>query len=236
MFRASHIQYEHSDRVRGLATGGIGAMHRLAQHTGLVAALDRHVTLLKVHLSLAGIARTTGMGASSATAWRSAGSRCKTAPSSATFRRNHAFAQVLVIRPDGGRSSACPYEPAANTGLQVAAEEHGPSATCGYPPACDTNCREHCRSFGRAGSAVKRPTSAKTRRTGTADHFVSHIVWAGIACGTAGLAGWRPVDDCVRFAARVSRHLLCHLPQRPVTHGWTLARRARRDRVERCEP
>ncbi len=39
--------------------------------------------------------------ASSAIAWRSAGSRCKTAPSSATFRRNHAFAQVLVIRPDG---------------------------------------------------------------------------------------------------------------------------------------
>ncbi len=50
MYRARHIQYEHSDRVRGLATGGIGAMHRLAQHTGLVAALDRHVTLLKRHV------------------------------------------------------------------------------------------------------------------------------------------------------------------------------------------
>ena len=50
MFQASNIQYEHSDRVRGLASGGIGAMHRLAQHTGLVAALDQHVTLLKVHL------------------------------------------------------------------------------------------------------------------------------------------------------------------------------------------
>ena len=36
MYRASNIQYEHSDRVRGLASGGIGAMHRLAQHTGLV--------------------------------------------------------------------------------------------------------------------------------------------------------------------------------------------------------
>ena len=35
MYRASHIQYEHSDRVRGLASGGIGAMHQLAQHTGL---------------------------------------------------------------------------------------------------------------------------------------------------------------------------------------------------------
>lgn len=50
MYRARNIQYEHSDRVRGLATGGIGAMHRLAQHTGLVEALDRHVAVLKVHL------------------------------------------------------------------------------------------------------------------------------------------------------------------------------------------
>ena len=50
MYRASNIQYEHSDRVRGLASGGIGAMHRLAQHTGLVAAIDRHVEVLKVHL------------------------------------------------------------------------------------------------------------------------------------------------------------------------------------------
>ena len=50
MYRANNIQYEHSDRVRGLASGGIGAMHRLAQHTGLVAALDQHVDLLKRHL------------------------------------------------------------------------------------------------------------------------------------------------------------------------------------------
>ena len=50
MYTASNIQYEHSDRVRGLASGGIGAMHQLAQHTGLVQAIDRHVTLLKVHL------------------------------------------------------------------------------------------------------------------------------------------------------------------------------------------
>ena len=50
MFRASHVQYEHSDRVRGLASGGIGAMHRLAQRSGLVAALDQQVKLLKVHL------------------------------------------------------------------------------------------------------------------------------------------------------------------------------------------
>ncbi len=50
MYRASHVQYEHSDRVRGLATGGIGAMHRLAQSTGLVDAIDQQVAVLKVHL------------------------------------------------------------------------------------------------------------------------------------------------------------------------------------------
>jgi hypothetical protein len=50
MYRASNIQYEHSDRVRGLASGGIGAMHRLAQSTGLVRAIDEQVEVLKVHL------------------------------------------------------------------------------------------------------------------------------------------------------------------------------------------
>ncbi len=50
MYRASNVHYEHSDRVRGLTSGGIGAMHRLAQHTGLVQAIDRHVAVLKVHL------------------------------------------------------------------------------------------------------------------------------------------------------------------------------------------
>ena len=44
------MQYEHSDRVRGLQSGGIGAMHRLAVHTGVVAAIDRHVQVLKAHL------------------------------------------------------------------------------------------------------------------------------------------------------------------------------------------
>ncbi len=50
MYRASNMHYEHSDRVRGLATGGIGAMHQLAQHTGLVDAIDRRVAVLKVAL------------------------------------------------------------------------------------------------------------------------------------------------------------------------------------------
>ena len=44
------MEYEHSDRVRGLASGGIGAMHQLAQHTGLVEAIDRHLKVLKVAL------------------------------------------------------------------------------------------------------------------------------------------------------------------------------------------
>ena len=38
MYRAAHIQDQHSDRVRGLASGGIGAIHQLARHTGLVDA------------------------------------------------------------------------------------------------------------------------------------------------------------------------------------------------------
>jgi len=50
MYRAGNIQYEHSDRVRGLASGGIGAMHRLAQHTRLDDAINQRVDVLKVHL------------------------------------------------------------------------------------------------------------------------------------------------------------------------------------------
>jgi hypothetical protein len=50
MYRACNVQYEHGDRIHGLASGGIGAMHRLAQHTGLVTAIDEHVEVLKVHL------------------------------------------------------------------------------------------------------------------------------------------------------------------------------------------
>ena len=45
-----HIQNEHSDRGRGLTSGGIGAMHRLAQSTGLVRAIDEQVEVLNVHL------------------------------------------------------------------------------------------------------------------------------------------------------------------------------------------
>jgi hypothetical protein len=50
MFTASNIHYELADRTRGLAYGGIGAMHLLARKTGLVEAIDRRLHLLKVHL------------------------------------------------------------------------------------------------------------------------------------------------------------------------------------------
>jgi hypothetical protein len=50
MYSARNIYYEHSDRVRGLASGGIGVMQQLTQQTGLVEAIDRHVEVLKVHL------------------------------------------------------------------------------------------------------------------------------------------------------------------------------------------
>lgn len=50
MYTATNIQYEHSERVRGLDTGGIGVMHQLVRHTGLVDAIDRHVQVLKRHL------------------------------------------------------------------------------------------------------------------------------------------------------------------------------------------
>ena len=50
MFRASNVHYELSARDRGLAVGGIGAMHRLARHVGLIKELDKYVELLKMHI------------------------------------------------------------------------------------------------------------------------------------------------------------------------------------------
>ena len=49
MFRGRNIQYEGSDRLRGLGAGGIGAMHQLARRTGLTAAIDESLQPLKVH-------------------------------------------------------------------------------------------------------------------------------------------------------------------------------------------
>ena len=50
MLTARNIQYEVAQRARGVAAGGIGAMHVLARRTGLIEALDRRLHLLKVHL------------------------------------------------------------------------------------------------------------------------------------------------------------------------------------------
>lgn len=50
MLAASNIHYELSARDRGMAWGGLGAVHLLARHCGLIEALDRRLHLLKVHL------------------------------------------------------------------------------------------------------------------------------------------------------------------------------------------
>ena len=50
MFAASNIQYEMAERTEAMPCGGIGALHLMAQRLGLVADLDRSLSLLKVHL------------------------------------------------------------------------------------------------------------------------------------------------------------------------------------------
>jgi hypothetical protein len=49
MLTASNIHYELSDRVHGLGSGGIGAIHLMARRTGLIEAIDRRLHLLKLH-------------------------------------------------------------------------------------------------------------------------------------------------------------------------------------------
>lgn len=50
VFTASNIHYDVADRVRAVACGGIGAMHRLARQSGLIDAINRDLHLLKVKL------------------------------------------------------------------------------------------------------------------------------------------------------------------------------------------
>jgi hypothetical protein len=50
MFTASNIHDEISDRCRGLAHGGIGALHALVRQLGLIEAIDSRLHLLQVHL------------------------------------------------------------------------------------------------------------------------------------------------------------------------------------------
>ncbi len=49
MFSAGNIQYDLADKSRGLACGGIGAIHALARRSGLIDAIDRRLHLLKIH-------------------------------------------------------------------------------------------------------------------------------------------------------------------------------------------
>jgi hypothetical protein len=50
MMTASNIRYEVAEKVRGIAPGGIGAIHLLARKIGLIEGIDRHLHLLKRHL------------------------------------------------------------------------------------------------------------------------------------------------------------------------------------------
>jgi hypothetical protein len=50
MLTARNIHYEIADRSRGIAVGGIGAIHTLARQIGLIEALDRRLELLTFHL------------------------------------------------------------------------------------------------------------------------------------------------------------------------------------------
>jgi len=50
MLTARNIQYELAERTRGVACGGIGAMHLVARQTGLADAIDRRLHLLQRHL------------------------------------------------------------------------------------------------------------------------------------------------------------------------------------------
>jgi hypothetical protein len=49
-FAASNIHYEFALRDRGIAHGGIGAIHLLARQSGLIQAIDERLHLLKFHL------------------------------------------------------------------------------------------------------------------------------------------------------------------------------------------
>jgi hypothetical protein len=50
MMTAANVHYEISQRDRGIAQGGIGAMHTVARRLGLIEAIDRRLHLLKIHL------------------------------------------------------------------------------------------------------------------------------------------------------------------------------------------
>jgi hypothetical protein len=50
IFRGCNIRFDLCDRTRGLGFGGIPLFHKLAQKIGLVAAIDKHLHLLLIHI------------------------------------------------------------------------------------------------------------------------------------------------------------------------------------------
>ena len=50
MMTAANIHYEIAEKVRGIAPGGIGAIHLLARKVGLIHDIDEGLHLLKRHL------------------------------------------------------------------------------------------------------------------------------------------------------------------------------------------
>ncbi|HMB03600.1 MAG TPA: transposase [Isosphaeraceae bacterium] len=50
MLAAANIRYEIAETVRGIAPGGIGAIHLLARKVGLIQDIDENLHLLKRHL------------------------------------------------------------------------------------------------------------------------------------------------------------------------------------------
>ena len=50
MFGATNIHFELADRTRAINHGGIGVIHKLAQESGLIEAIDENLHLLKVHV------------------------------------------------------------------------------------------------------------------------------------------------------------------------------------------
>ena len=49
MFESGNVKYEIAERGRGLAAGGVGAMHQMVRRLGLVEAIDQDLHLLKFH-------------------------------------------------------------------------------------------------------------------------------------------------------------------------------------------
>jgi hypothetical protein len=50
MLGARNVHYEMAERTRGFAVGGLGAIHRMVEATGLVEEINRRLHLLQVHL------------------------------------------------------------------------------------------------------------------------------------------------------------------------------------------